>query len=90
MTRFQRKPLFIQALQWDETKESYLDFREFVNPMHMSFNKKKSKLFIILPTKIDKPSYLELHHGDWLIKDQENELSTCENDEFEKTYERVS
>lgn len=82
--KFRKKPVVIEAVQWDGTNESWQHI------MNMGLTKWK-------PGEIGTQTFyietLEGDHlarkGDWIIKGVKGEFYPCKPDIFEQTYESV-
>lgn len=88
MARFRKKPVVIDAVQWDGTAHSTLMIENFVgqslelkpNPSGTANNQH----FLMIPT-LESPH--EASAGDWIIKGIKGEFYPCKPDIFEATYE---
>ena len=82
MAKFRKKPVVIEAVQWDGTTEGaagVIDFSLGVcifSKGHMAINTLEG-LMTVSP-------------GDWVIRGVKNEFYPCKPDIFEATYEAVS
>jgi hypothetical protein len=84
MAKFRKKPVEIEAVQWNGTRESFEEIRK-LNP---------AKLivwyvchdFLNIPTD---EGDMTAHITDWIIRGVNGEMYPCKNDVFEKTYEEV-
>jgi len=85
MPRFRKKPVEIDAEQWEGSKESF-DKILAMGLTNWSPGEMGSDTFII--------ETLEGNHlarkGDWIIKGVEGEFYPCNSDIFEKTYDPVT
>lgn len=87
--KFRKKPVVIEAIQWDDTPETFDRIKELEGKIT-----DPSKMivwhtvhgFLNIPT-------LEGDHtakvGDWIIKGVKGEFYPCKPDIFEQTYEKV-
>ena len=84
MMKFIKKPIVIDAVQWNVSKESFDAILELGNvqwePGHIGAN----------------GFYIKTHegqrfvfNGDWVIKDAHGEFHICKPDIFEQTYEII-
>lgn len=87
MAKFKKKPIVIEAIQWDGTNET----RELIET---SFNVKLS----ISENWLDKTNDIVINTlegkmtgivGDWIIKGVKDEIYPCKNDVFQESYEKV-
>lgn len=90
MGKFRKKPVVIEAHQWNGT--TWEDRDEFVKETgwpywHIGSISGSEKVGMIIPT-------LEGDHlaekGDWIIKGINGEFYPCKPDIFEKSYEEVT
>jgi hypothetical protein len=83
MMKYRKKPVVIDAVQWDATKKT---FDEIVAmgidwlPGEMGSGTFKIKTL---------EGEMLVSKGDWIIKGVNGELYPCRNDIFIKTYEKV-
>jgi hypothetical protein len=83
--KFRKKPVVIEAIQWDGSAKAQIQIEEWVGDgIQADFTKPGTP--IIIPT-------LEGDHqgklGDWIIKGVKDEVYPCKPDIFEQTYEPV-
>lgn len=79
MKKFRKKPIVIEAVQWDGTNKMMID--DFIGDCGIC----KGDLFSILTLE----GTMTANCGDWIIKGVNGEFYPCKNDIFEKTYEEV-
>lgn len=83
MPKFRKRPVVIEAVQFDGTDASYYDVCAFAPGVH--FEPVPEQRFMV-PT-------LEGYHiasaGDWIIRGVKGELYPCKPDIFAATYEAV-
>jgi len=83
--RFRKKPVIIEAIQWDGESETLAELSEFTGQRRLRFDPERETLII---------ETLEGNHiatkGDWIIKGVKGECYPCKPDIFELTYELVS
>ena len=81
MAKFRKKPVVIEAIQFDGSEEGAQDIDKFVGQ-----NLEARDRQLIIPT-------LEGDHrasvGDWIIKGVKGEFYPCKPDIFDATYEAV-
>lgn len=83
MPKFRKKPVVIEAIQWDGTngdliKEWGAGFRQ----IEYDLNPRILSIYTLEGT-------MEANLGDWIIKGVKGELYPCKPDIFEATYEPV-
>ncbi len=88
MDKYRKKPVVIEAVQWDETRETL----EKLLGMGMKFLRYESHatenyvLFLRIET-LEGGLYAK--KGDFIIKGVKGEFYPCKPDIFEQTYEKV-
>ena len=80
MTKYRKKPIVIEALQYDGTLESLLSLK--VTEIEQDFVSKEA-------TIITLKGNILVRLGDYVIKGIAGELYSCKSDIFYKTYEAV-
>ena len=80
--RFRKKPVVIEAIQYDGTEKSWIELSTFTD--YTIENPEGDVLEI--PTL---EGTMTVSKGDWVIKGIANEFYPCKPDIFEKTYEKV-
>jgi hypothetical protein len=80
--KFRKKPVVIEAIQYEGTVQDVVDF---VGLFNTEMNKEMTKLYI----KTLEGDML-VSHGDYVIKGVQGEFYPCKPDIFEATYEKVS
>ncbi len=92
MPKFRKKPVVIDAVQWDGTEKSFLDILKLEKPgAHVirthdkSIDEGKIKCLVIPTFEGDMLADI----SDWIIKGVAGEIYPCKPDIFEKTYEPV-
>lgn len=82
--KFRKKPVVIEAIQYDGTKESFEKIGKWMgNPKDYVALRDRT---LIIPT-LESPH--EASIGDWIIKGVKNEFYPCKPDIFDETYEEV-
>lgn len=88
MPKFRKKPVVVEAMQWDGTAHSTLMIQFFIGQeLELKPNPKGTvtdRFFLMIPT-LESPH--EASGGDWIIKGVNGEFYPCKPDIFEKTYE---
>jgi hypothetical protein len=84
--KFRKKPVVIEAIQWDGTWEGVPALKVFCKDLFERNDLDWKRSFLWVKT-------LEGEHlvspGDWIIKGVKNEFYPCKNDIFQMTYEPV-
>jgi len=79
--KYRKKPVVIEAIQWDGSSECMAQIHEFCEgEFGFSDKEKKLKIYTLEGT-------MEAQVGDWIIKGVKGELYPCKPDIFEVTYE---
>jgi len=81
MAKYRKKPVVIEAVQYDGMVQDIVDF---VGLHNTEMNREMTKLYI----KTLEGDML-VSHGDFVIKGVQGEFYPCKPDIFEKTYEKV-
>lgn len=88
MSKYRKKPVVIEAIQYTFYNKSEID--EFVGVQLGEYTRnlsdKKYDTFLIIPTL---EGNMEANVGDYIIKGVNGEFYPCKPDIFEKTYEPV-
>jgi hypothetical protein len=88
--KFRKKPVVIEAIQWDGTAHSTLMIESFIGrSLELRENPSGTiadRFYLMIPT-LESPH--EASAFDWIIKGITGEFYPCKPDIFEKTYERV-
>ena len=83
INKYRKKPVEIEAIQWDGTLERYKEIQAFTDNKVILFEETQS---LLVPT-------LEGDHiggiGDWIIKGIVGEFYPCKDLVFQKSYELV-
>lgn len=84
--KFQKKPIVIEAVQWNETDEAL----EFIsNSVLMSLCRSADGRPHTL--RIETPEgVMSVSPGDWIIKGVKGEFYPCKPDIFEMTYDPIA
>lgn len=83
--KYRKKPLEIEALQFQKNSESKEQLSEFLAGVEHAFTDYDNKLLLRTPEGI-----MEGYTGDWVIKGIAGEFYICQKDIFAQTYEPVS
>jgi hypothetical protein len=82
--KYRKRPVVIEAVQYDGTDEGYAAVCAFAPGIH--FDPAGNKTFWV-PTW---EGLLRASPGDWIIRGVKGELYPCKPDVFEATYEAVT
>ena len=81
MKHYRKKPVVIQAIQWDGTPEGVMSIKNFIDyTTTLTIN---SEYLTIETLEED----MKVMPNDWVIKGVNGEFYPCKPDIFEKTYE---
>jgi len=83
MTQFRKKPVVIEAMQWDGTRESYEDIARWSN-LAVQWSVSASALLINT-----LEGTLAASRSDWIIRGVKGEFYPCKPDIFEATYDPI-
>ena len=82
--KFKKKPIVIEAIQYDGTMESFSQIQEWCNTIEVTaYNDRKLRI----------PTLKGCHDasiGDWIIKGVKGEFYPCKPDIFQETYDECS
>jgi hypothetical protein len=81
---FRKKPIVIEAHEWDGSSVTEIFMREMWGPTHISGREDNDELVIRT-----LEGEMRASRGDWIIKGVKGEFYPCKPDIFEATYERV-
>lgn len=81
MTLYRKKPVVIEAVQWEGDNEE--EIREFVGPMDMHYS--PSVGLLIHTLEGDHQAII----GDYIIRGVAGEFYPCKEDIFYQTYDKV-
>ena len=85
MTKFRKKPVVIDAIQFLGGEVSFKNILEWNTSTHrIEFRYEYNCLFI--PTD---EGIMTANVGDWIIRGVKGEIYPCKPDIFEQTYERI-
>jgi hypothetical protein len=87
MPKFIKKPIMVEAVQWDGTEENYIELLKLLTGIGGLGETVDGKLSIHYG--LDRENILPINLTDWIIKGVKNELYSCKNDKFRATYEKV-
>lgn len=81
MTKYKKKPIIVDAIQWDGTNNK--DIYDFGEDRVAIYGN------TIAITDETKNYVMTAKIGDWIIKGLDGEIYPCENARFNEIYERV-
>jgi hypothetical protein len=82
MAKFRKKPIEIEAIQFDGTPDSYHKILDLSGGIYRSFDGK----YLVIETL---EGTMKAIKGDWIIKGVKGECYPCKPDIFEATYDLV-
>ena len=88
--KYRKKPVIIEAVQWDGTYKGYLKIKEMFPDLiddHLDYHPKYNKVYGWKILTLEN-SYT-VNPKDYIIKNNNGEFYPCKPDIFEKTYEEV-
>lgn len=83
--KYRKKPVVIEAIQYDGTERSYKEIKFF--QAGIKYLGAEGHYFLIIPTL---EGDMRAEAGDYIIKGIKNEVYPCKPDIFKATYEPVS
>lgn len=83
--KYRKKPIVIEAVQWNGTYGHVLEFTGGL-PNMISYPGGNGSEYIVIRTLEGE---MTLRNGDWIIKGVKGEFYPCKPDIFEATYEAV-
>lgn len=86
MAKFRKKPVVIEAIQYDGTENSVVEILELKEAFSASKSIRAGADHLLIHTL---EGIMRADKGDWVIKGVNGELYPCKPDIFEKTYEKV-
>jgi len=86
MTKFRKKPVVIDAVQFvNDGSSNVVELQEFMGcDIHPKYCDDNLHSFLEIPTL---EGVMTANQGDWIIKGVNGEFYPCKPDIFEKTYE---
>ena len=87
MARYRKKPVVIEAVQWDEKKSTLkkIGCTDVVMSQHGHVDRPNECTNLRIRTV---EGTMLVNPGDWIIKGVQGEFYSCKPDIFEETYER--
>lgn len=83
--RYKKKPVIIEAIQFEDTAERICELSEFMGGAYVNYEDKNNPYIPIETLE----GTMRASVGDYIIKGVNGEFYPCKPDIFEKTYEKV-
>lgn len=83
MTLFRKKPVVIEAVQFDGSYESRIKLLKWAGPVAVYYRHTNALAILTLEGS------MTVSPGDWVIRGVAGEFYPCKPDIFEATYERL-
>lgn len=84
MPKFKKKPIVVEAIQYDGTENSVVEILQLKETTNSSRSILVDAEFLLIHTL---EGVMRADKGDWIIKGVNGELYPCKPDIFEKTYD---
>ena len=91
MPKFRKKPVVIEAVQWDGTDEAFEQVKQLAGSTFVDRHRHVDDLGNRYQT-LNIPTLegdMDANIGDWIIRGVKGEVYPCKPDIFEQTYEEV-
>ncbi|MGQ2287188.1 hypothetical protein ACT5YT_08075 [Leuconostoc suionicum] len=87
MTKYQKKPVVVEAIQFDDKAETIIELQEKfgIDPVRVSYKDPDNPILIIETLEGEMRGSV----GDYIIRGIHGELYPCKPDIFEETYTKV-
>lgn len=86
MTKYRKKPVEIEAVQFFDTTESIMELSDFIGyEIRIDYKDKNNPILRIKTLE----GIMKASVGDYIIKGVKGEFYPCKPDIFEATYEKV-
>ncbi|MBZ1505966.1 hypothetical protein J6K59_01435 [Leuconostoc mesenteroides] len=87
MNKYQKKPVVVEAIQYDDKPETDIELQEKfgIDPVRVSYKNPDDPILIIETLEGE----MKAHVGDYIIRGVHGELYPCKPDIFEETYQKV-
>ena len=93
MAKFRKKPVVIEAHQWNHGRDSHRDAPGWLIRAHTRDQDEPGAFFVPLGSQegfiVTLEGRMTVSPDDWIIKGVKGELYPCKPDIFEATYEAV-
>lgn len=89
--RFRKKPVEIEAMQWDGSEDSTSEVCNFAGEDYFLLAKQFASGWVSAAKVYDElhATWINVEPGDWIIRGIRGEFYACKSDVFEATYELV-
>lgn len=84
MAKFRKKPVVIEAMQWDG--DNFLKINEWANQLDVAVERDILRRTLLIHTLEGKMTAVS---GDWIVRGVKGEYYPCKPDIFAATYEAV-
>lgn len=93
MAKFRKKPVVIEAVQWNAKMKNFDEVMNFMQEFHgskLNYENAEESAYKSGELKIQTlEGIMTASDGDWIIKGVNGEFYPCKPDIFEKTYEKI-
>ena len=93
MAKYRKKPVVIEAYQWNNRRDNLEDAPEWLKKAHALDRAEMRSFFVPMGSQYAEIVTLEgrmrANPGDWIIQGVKGELYPCKPDIFEATYQPV-
>ena len=86
MTKFRKKPVVIEAIQYDGTENSVVEILQLKETASSARSIRVDAGDLLISTL---EGVMRADKGDWIIKGVNGDLYPCKPDIFDKTYEPI-
>ena len=83
--KYKKKPVIIEAIQFEDTAERICELSEFMGEVRVNYEDKNNPYIPIETLE----GTMRASVGDYIIKGVNGEFYPCKPDIFERTYEKV-
>ncbi len=95
MSKYRKRPVTVEAKQWDGTEASADEIADWVNAsdepsLILVVDRRAKDGPLISMSIITLEGNMEVSPGDWVIRGVEGEFYPCKPGIFDKTYEEVT
>ena len=89
MGKYRKKPVIIDAIQFQDTKEGIAEALRFLGPNQAGYRRDSRTTHSWALRVLTLEGQMKCQPGDWLIRGIKGEFYPCKPDIFEATYELV-
>lgn len=86
MPKFRKKPIVVEAIQWNGKAESTIDVVAFIGTGNLGISTQNGVKEMIV--EVDG-GVMKVIEKDWIVKDLNGRIYSCRPDIFAKTYDWV-